>query len=106
MAAKGSSLKQIFDIIKCSICLETFKEPKLLPCIHTFCLHCLQTLCKDNDPGDDVPCPLCKKLFVVLAGGIEDLTNNFFMIQLLQVNWSETSTTCSTDKTILCELCS
>src|SRR5271163_1546394 len=104
MAAEGSSLQQISDIITCSICLETLKEPKQLPCIHTFCFHCLQSLCKDNDPGDEVPCPLCRKLFVVPAGGIEDLTTNFFMIQLLQVKQSEISTTYFTDKTALCEV--
>ena len=28
----------------CSVCLETFKEPKVLPCCHTFCKECLTKL--------------------------------------------------------------
>ena len=32
------------DDLRCSICLETFKEPKVLPCCHTFCKGCLSKL--------------------------------------------------------------
>ena len=32
------------DSLRCSICLETFKEPKILPCCHTFCKGCLSQL--------------------------------------------------------------
>ena len=30
--------------LRCSICLENFKEPKVLPCCHTFCKGCLSKL--------------------------------------------------------------
>jgi len=103
MASEGESSKQLLDIIKCSICLELIKEPKLLPCIHTFCFQCLETLCENNDAGVDVPCPLCRKVFSVPLGGIQDLPTNFFMIQLLQLNQSEAIDMC---KTTSCELCS
>ena len=104
MAAKGSLTNP--DKIICPICLETIREPKLLPCIHTFCLRCLQTLCDDNDPGDEVPCPVCRQLFVVPDEGVKDLTTNFFMIQLLQVNQSEISNAGPAEGTTLCEVCS
>ena len=32
------------DSLLCSVCLETFKEPKVLPCCHTFCKECLTKL--------------------------------------------------------------
>ena len=34
--------KQIEEEITCSICSELFKEPKTLPCLHTFCKECIQ----------------------------------------------------------------
>ena len=81
MAAEYSLSKQISNITKCPICLETLKELKQL-----------QTLRKDNNHRDDIPCPVCRKLFVVPAGGVIDLTNNFFTIELLHVNQLEIST--------------
>ena len=83
MAAENRLLIQIADITKCPICLNTLVEPKLLPCIHTFGLECLQTLCKDNDQGENIPYPVCRKLFLVPAERITDLTSKFFMIHLL-----------------------
>ena len=32
----------------CGICLEQYKEPKILPCSHTFCLACLEKTLKKN----------------------------------------------------------
>ncbi|XP_066272606.1 tripartite motif-containing protein 2-like [Branchiostoma lanceolatum] len=30
------------DFLECTICLEPFKDPKILPCLHTFCKGCLE----------------------------------------------------------------
>ena len=30
--------------LTCSICLELFKTPKMLPCLHTFCEKCLKQI--------------------------------------------------------------
>ena len=61
---------QIDKITSCSICLETFKEPKILPCIHTFCLRCLDTYCKDKNPGEEETCPFCRKIFTIPPDGM------------------------------------
>lgn len=52
-------------LTKCSICLEQFKTPRFLPCLHSFCHGCLtsyiQTSCRSKENPVGFQCPLCKK---------------------------------------------
>jgi hypothetical protein len=43
MATSTSVDKAVDDLLTCTICLETFKVPKYLPCLHTFCKTCIHT---------------------------------------------------------------
>jgi len=70
---------------ECSICTEVFTDPRVLPCIHTFCLKCLLNSGKDRQPGDRMPCPLCRKEFTVPEDGLPGTQKNFFMEKLLHV---------------------
>jgi hypothetical protein len=46
--------KVIKDIITCGICLDYYKDPRLLPCSHTYCYECIRQLIKNNQ----FTCPL------------------------------------------------
>ncbi|XP_077999878.1 E3 ubiquitin-protein ligase TRIM71-like [Glandiceps talaboti] len=86
-AASGGTPEEILDKIgehclACSICLEQYKVPKLLPCHHTFCLHCLETLVKKKGV---LHCPTCQQEVDLKSGGVAALKNNFFMNTLLDV---------------------
>ena len=59
--------------VQCPICQEDLKNPRLLPCVHTFCLECLEGYCRDKLPGDDVPCPVCRTEFQIPKNGVVDL---------------------------------
>jgi len=71
------------DWTTCSICLEVFDNPKSLPCIHGFCLKCLERYFKDNVPGNKLPCPLCRKRFKIPSDGLEGLQHHFFIQHLV-----------------------
>jgi len=43
MATSASVDKTVDDLLICTICLETFKVPKYLLCLHTFCETCIHT---------------------------------------------------------------
>ena len=43
--------------LKCSICLEFFSDPRVLSCLHTYCLKCLQGLVSDRK--SDLSFPQC-----------------------------------------------
>eukprot|EP00058_Branchiostoma_floridae_P002397 XP_002587885.1 hypothetical protein BRAFLDRAFT_87272 [Branchiostoma floridae] len=58
MAAAPSSFReQIGEELTCSICLELFTRPKVLPCQHTFCQDCLQDHAEVRMPFQ---CPVCR----------------------------------------------
>ena len=60
----------------CSICLCELDEPRVLPCIHSFCLECLERYCSSRNKltGDDVPCPECRTEFNIPKDGVAGLT--------------------------------
>ena len=61
------------NTVECQICLEGLNDPRLLPCIHSFCLKCLEDYCRGKLPGDDVPCPMCRNQFQIPKKGVADL---------------------------------
>ena len=42
--AERSALKQIDEQLTCSVCLDQYTNPKTLPCMHYFCLKCIEGL--------------------------------------------------------------
>src|SRR6218665_1177760 len=78
--------KQLEEITECSICMSAFKDPRMLSCIHTFCLECLKRTAEAGlkNPGDRMPCPLCRRDFVIPADGVNGVQKNFFVANLLE----------------------
>ena len=71
MATAGeSSSTQMERLTTCPVCLDKFRTPKLLPCMHTFCL----TPCLTNlvDPrARSLRCPECRREHPIPPGLIE-----------------------------------
>ena len=86
MAAAKRLSDQLSDITECPICVETFTDPKVLPCVHTFCLKCLLKYGEHDKPRDQVACPLCRATFAIPPGGFADLPNNCFINKLLLIS--------------------
>jgi len=97
----ASSESTATDWTTCPICLEVFDNPKSLPCIHGFCLRCLERYFKDNKPGDEVPCPLCRKEFKIPLKGLGGLQHHFFIQHLVDARNVSTK---SADE-LLCQAC-
>jgi len=99
---KMATAKQLDDLTECAICTEVYTDPRVLPCLHTYCLKCIEAWSKDKQPGDKLACPLCRKEFILSSNGVEDLPRNFFVLKFLQMK--ELSSVES--KTNHCEACS
>jgi len=82
------------DMTTCPICLDVFENPKSLPCLHAFCLKCLQGTFDDKSPGDEVPCPLCRREFHIPPDGLDKLQHHFFVQRLVDVRRVSTDDVC------------
>ena len=70
------------DELTCSICLEVFIDPRILPCAHSFCFSCLEGWTSDSH--EEITCPLCKHGSPVPTGGLKQLKSNFFVADLVK----------------------
>ena len=66
------------DFSTCSVCLEPNKPLKFLSCHHSFCCQCIQRVA-DRHPGRRFPCPSCRALTTLPAGGVAALQTNFYL---------------------------
>ena len=79
-------LHNLHEEVSCSVCMSPFTEPKILPCFHTFCLHCLNELQRTSGKHGEISCPECRRKFQVPGSGYpKDLPANFRMNSLLDV---------------------
>ena len=72
--------------VSCSVCMTTFTDPKQLPCLLSFCLHCLNEWLRTSGRHNILTCPECRKESRVLSSGnLKDLPTNFRINSLLDV---------------------
>ena len=62
MATKPSSgLLKLEEQLTCDVCLDHYTNPKTLPCLHSFCQHCLEGLPRDKkNETYYLSCPTCR----------------------------------------------
>ncbi|XP_076436543.1 tripartite motif-containing protein 59-like [Babylonia areolata] len=76
----GSLTSDKRESLTCALCLDIFKEPKLLSCSHTFCQKCLEDLIQQSSQ-ETFPCPACRKDIEVPAQGASAFQTNFYISQ-------------------------
>ena len=79
-------LDNLHEEVSCSVCMNTFTEPKQLPCLHSFCLKCLTGIQRTSGRHDIITCPECRRESKVPGGGnLKELPTNFRINSLLDV---------------------
>ncbi|XP_023258356.1 tripartite motif-containing protein 3-like [Seriola lalandi dorsalis] len=71
------------QFLVCSICLDHYRNPKVLPCLHTFCESCLQNYIPPESLT--LSCPVCRQTSILPEKGVCALQNNFFITNLMEV---------------------
>ncbi len=78
------ALKKLNAQLKCSLCLDTFKQPKLLPCFHVFCTSpCLEKLVTND--GHSLTCPTCRHIVPLSERGVAGLQSDFHIDHLFEI---------------------
>ena len=85
-------VQQLFKNLKkeaeCPLCLETVKNPKTLPCLHSFCLVCLDKLAgfARRQLQTTIKCPVCQTSFQIPEGDtFNNLPTSFHLNRLVDV---------------------
>lgn len=73
--------KQLQKEAECPVCLDTIYNPKTLPCLHSFCLNCLEKIPAD---GEIMDCPVCRTS-VLIPETLLDLPTSFHLSRLLDI---------------------
>ena len=79
-------LNKLHEELSCSVCMCKYTDPKQLPCLHSFCLHCLNEIQRTSGRRDKIACPECRQEFNVPDNGnLNALPTNFRINSLLNV---------------------
>ena len=80
---KLQTLVQMWELLICPICKDLFNEPKILPCVHSFCETCLEGLTRLQKSA--FQCPVCRAPTQLPLGGVGDIPHNFFLNSILDI---------------------
>ena len=84
--AMESFLKNLKQQVTCSICLDIFNDPKILPCLHTFCCECLSNHARASHRQGKFHCPECRAQIDLPKGNrFNTLPTSFFHNSLSSV---------------------
>ncbi len=80
------ALQKVEDQLNCSICLDTYTDPKLLQCFHVYCQKCLVKLVIRDQQGQlNLTCPICRQITPISARGVAGLPSAFQVNKLLEI---------------------
>ena len=87
---------EAFDqLLTCCVCLDRYKNPKLLPCQHSYCMEpCMEGLV--DYVKRQVKCPECRAEHRIPYNGIQGFPTNYTLTKFLELHAEITGTVCLT----------
>ena len=97
------ALKKVAARLECGICLDQYKDPKLLSCFHVFCKECLEPLVLQEEGQSILRCPNCRRTTAVPPQGVSGLQSDFHAHHLIEIK--DTLTKAKEPQKTQCEKC-
>ena len=86
--ATSTGFLELEEQLKCPVCLDTYTNPKILPCHHSFCQECLEGLPQEMKVRGDtyyLPCPTCRQRAEVPRKGVGAFPVAFHLNSLKEI---------------------
>ena len=109
MVDMSAALEKLKREITCSLCLDLYEDPKLLPCLHYYCQKCINPMVLRAATGHrgnvTIDCPECRRPAEIPGNKASNLQTVFHVNRLKEVYrvW-KTAQAAAADRG-LCELC-
>ena len=86
-ASAKKALDKLNEQLTCPICLDQYKDPKLLQCFHVFCEKCLEPVARQTPQGGGqvVECPNCRHVTALPQDGVSGLRGAFLIHGLFDI---------------------
>ncbi len=65
------------NVLICQICSSSYEDPRILSCLHSYCLKCIQTL--HYEGSSSVVCPSCNDSTTLPEGGVVEIPQNSYL---------------------------
>ena len=92
-------LEKLEELLKCPVCLDTFREARILPCSHEYCQACLEKL----GQGGSLTCPTCRQEFPVPAKGVAGFQAAYRINELKEIFGLEIGRTKNRSEVVCCD---
>ena len=74
---------------KCSLCSELYTDPRMLQCLHSFCVKCVKKLLEEQGSETSLKCPTCEKTASLPEGGVDALPKDLHKVRMATVSQYE-----------------
>lgn len=74
----SNDLPSVETLITCSICSKLYEDPRLLPCLHSYCFRCITT------NKDHFSCPSCNGI-KIRQNEIDSLPSNRLIQDIVEL---------------------
>ena len=74
---------------KCGICSEFYTDPRMLQCLHSFCVKCVKKVLEEQGSATNIKCPTCEKTAFLSNGGVDALPKDLHKTRVASVSQYE-----------------